>query len=164
MANTRVMILEGSNGQSFFFKETLLAEGLADQVDLVSWADEAIEMIRQSIYDLVVINLVEAWEQGMQLSLWLSQHPSLCPTILVISSDLDRPLTSNGSFIILTEPLSLRDFATSVQAVLQPTTGNNSPGVQNSSSFRWPSLPGWSGQPLYQEEYQGYWSPYSYSF
>jgi DNA-binding response OmpR family regulator len=164
MADTRVMILKGSNGQSFFFKETLLAEGLADQVDLVSWADEAIEMIRQSIYDLVVINLVEAWEQGMQLSLWLSQHPSLCPTILVISSDLDRPLTSNGSFIILTEPLSLRDFAASVQVVLQPTTGNNSPGIQKSSSFRWPSLPGWSGQPLYQEEYQGYWSPYSHSF
>jgi hypothetical protein len=163
MENTRVMILEGSNGQSFFFKETLLAKGLADQVDLVSWADEAIEMLGQAIYDLVVINLVEAWEQGMQLSLWLSQHPSLCPTILVISSELDRPLTSNGSFIILTEPLSLRDFATNVQAVLQPTTGNDSPGIQNASNSS-PNLPGWSGQPLYGEEYQGYWSPYTNSF
>ena len=163
MADTRVMILKGSNGQSFFFKETLLAEGLADQVDLVSWADQAIEMIRQFIYDLVVINLVEAWEQGMQLSLWLSQHPSLCPTILIISSKLDRPITSNGSFIILTEPLSLRDFATSVQAVLQPTMDDDGAGIQNASNSS-PGLPGWSGQPLYQEEYQGYWSPYFYSF
>ncbi len=33
--NTRVLILEGPSGQSFFFKEILLAEGLADRGALV---------------------------------------------------------------------------------------------------------------------------------
>ena len=164
MANTRVMILRGSNGQSFFFRETLLAKKLADRVDLVSRADQAIELIRCFIYDLVVINLVEAWEQGIQLSLWLIQHPAICPTILIISLELDRALPSNGSFIVLTEPLSLRDFAASVRHVLQPATDKDSPGVQNRSNFYPLSLPGWSGQPLYQEEYLGYWSPYFYLF
>ena len=156
MVNTRVMILEGSNGQSFFLKETLLAEKLAGEVDLVSQADRAIDMIGHSVYDLVVINLAEAWEQGMQLGFWLSQKPSCCPTILIISTELDRPLPSNGSFIVLSEPLSLRDFADSVRAVLQPSTGN--PIIQHFSNSHLPRLLGWSGEPLYQE-YLGYWSP-----
>ena len=162
MADTRVMILEGSNGQSFFFKEILLAEELADHVDLISRADQAIDLIRHSVYDLVVINLVEAWEQGMKLGLWLSQRPDHCPTLLIISSDLDRPLPANGSFIILSEPLSLRGFTASVRAILQPSPDDGTPDIQNlSNSF--PGYPSWSGGPLH-EEYLGYWSPYSQFF
>lgn len=163
MTDTCVMILEGSNGQSFFFKETLLAEGLAEHVQLVGCADDAIDLLRHGNYNLVVINLVEAWEEGMQLGFWLSQRSTDCPVILIISPELEQPLPStNGAFIILTEPLSLRSFAASVRKALQPSVDNHQ-NIQDSMSLWSSGLPSWSGGPLHQE-YSGYWSPYSNSF
>jgi DNA-binding response OmpR family regulator len=158
------MILEGPNGQSFFFKETLLAEGLAKRVDLVNRACQAIDLIRDTVvYDLIVINLVEAWEQGMQLGLWLSQQTWSCPTILIISSDLDRPIPSNGASMVLSEPLSLREFANSVRVVLRHTTGDGQSNIHEILTSDTPNLPSWSGGPL-EQEYVGYWSPYTSSF
>ncbi|MBN1993365.1 MAG: hypothetical protein JW953_11750 [Anaerolineae bacterium] len=162
MANAQVLILEGSNGQSFFFKETLLANELVEQVDVVSWADEAIELIRHSVYDLIVINLVEAWEQGMRLGLWLSQRPTYCTVLLIISSELERPLPANGSFAILAEPFSLRNFVDTVHTIIQSGIGGHSPNAQNRSN-NLSGLPAWSGGPLH-EEYAGYWSPFAQLF
>jgi len=163
MTTTRVLILEGSNGQSFFFKETLLGEGLVDQVDLVGRADQAIELLREDeSYCLVVINLVEAWEQGMQLGLWLSQKDLECPTILIISSELERPFPFNGVSVLLTEPVSLRDFANTVRNILDPTHENVSAQAQHYQPT-YVESPSWSGEPLYQE-YTGYWSSFSSSF
>jgi DNA-binding response OmpR family regulator len=162
MTNTRVMILEGQNGQSFFLKETLLAEGLADSVTLVNQANQAIDLLRSLPYDLVVINLVEAWEQGLRLSFWLSQYDSSCPTILIIPLDLDRALPTNGAFNILTEPLSLRDFAAEVRVILQPQGTAVAAPSNISSFFNLPGLPEWSGGPL-NHEYAGFWSPYTQS-
>jgi hypothetical protein len=161
MAKTRVIILEGPNGQSFFLKETLLAENLADRVHVVRQAQQAIDLLQVLPYDLIIINLVEAWEQGLKLSAWLSQFPATCSTILIIPSDLDRPLPTNGSFIILSEPLSLRDFASKARLVLQP---NNSEGMEakHPTMFDLPGMPGWTGEPL-EQEYSGYWSPYVHS-
>jgi hypothetical protein len=161
MTKTRVIILEGPNGQSFFLKETLLAEDLADRVHVVRQAQQAIDLLRVLPYDLIIINLVEAWEQGLKLSAWLSQFPAACSTILIIPSDLDRPLPTNGSFIILSEPLSLRDFAITARTVLQ---ANNPLGVETEhpTNFNLPGVPGWTGEPL-EQEYSGYWSPYVHS-
>ena len=73
-----VLMLEGSNGQAFFLKETLLAEGLADRVDLISRADQTVDVMQPANpYDLVVINLAEAWEQGIQLAICLGQQALL---------------------------------------------------------------------------------------
>ncbi|MBN1217586.1 MAG: hypothetical protein JXM69_01555 [Anaerolineae bacterium] len=163
MPDTRVMILEGSNGQSFFLKETLQAQNLSDQIDLVNRADDAIEMLSNIAYDLVVINLVEAWEQGMRLGLWLSQRPQICRTLLIISAELDRSLPSNGSFTILTEPVSLRGFADCVRSILQQARGGNISREQRSVNLSRPGLLTWSGGPLHQD-YVGYWSPYLDSF
>ena len=163
MTTTHVLILEGPNGQSFFFKETLLGEGLADQVELVGRADQAIERLSSDeSYCLVVINLVEAWEQGMQLGLWLSQQGLECPTILIISPQFDRPFPFNGVSVLLTEPVSLRDFADTVHNILDPTSENVSAQVQHVVPT-YVESPSWSGEPLHQE-YAGYWSSFSSSF
>ncbi len=162
MANTRVLILEGPNGQSFFLKETLLAEGLADRIHLISQARQAIDLLRCLPYDLIVINLVEAWEQGLQLSLWLSQYTSACPTILIIPSDLDRPLPANGSFIILTEPLSLHDFAARARAALEPNDEPTAHIIPVENAAEPLNSLTWSGGPINQE-YSGYWSHYTHS-
>ena len=163
MTATRVLILEGPNGQSFFFKETLLGEGLADQVDLVSRADQAIELLSEcDAYYLVVINLVEAWEQGMRLGLWLSQQDFECPTILIISSELDRPIPFNEVSVVLSEPVSLREFANAVRRIMDPNAEN----VEIQAHHYEPSYvesPGWEGESLHQE-YTGYWSSFSSSF
>ena len=163
MTTTRVLILEGPNGQSFFFKETLLGEGLVDQADLVGRADQAIELLTSDEgYCLVVINLVEAWDQGMQLGLWLSQHDLECPTILIISSQFDRPFPFNGPSVLLSEPVSLRDFASTVRNILDPASENVSAQVQHVVPT-YVETPSWSGEPLHQE-YAGYWSTFSSSF
>jgi len=161
MAKTRVIILEGPNGQSFFLKETLLAEDLADRVHVVRQAQQAIDLLRVLPYDLIIINLVEAWEQGLKLSAWLSQFPAVCSTILIIPSDLERPLPTNGSFIILSEPLSLRDFAATARTILQ-SNGTPATGFEQPKNFDLPGVPGWTGEPL-EQEYSGYWSPYVHS-
>ncbi len=165
MLTTRVLILEGPNGQSFFFKETLLGEGLAEQVDLTSRADQAIDLIHSAEpYDLIVINLVEAWEQGMRLGLWLSQQALPTATVLIISSELDRPIPAIGASMVLSEPVSLREFADCVRAVLDPTIDETNPVyIQKKSSSHLMGLPSWSGEPLHQE-YAGSWSPFSSSF
>lgn len=163
MTTTRVLILEGPNGQSFFFKETLLGEGLADQVDLVGRADQAIDLLGEDdAYCLVVINLVEAWEQGMQLGLWLSQQDLECPTILIISSQLDRPIPFNEVSVVLSEPVSLREFANAVRRIMDPNTKN----IEIQTHHYEPSYvesPSWEGEPIH-EEYAGYWSSFSSSF
>jgi DNA-binding NtrC family response regulator len=163
MTTTRVLILEGPNGQAFFFKETLLGEGLASQVDLVSRAEMAIELLDdKNEYCLVVINLVEAWEQGMQLGLWLSQQNLDCPTILIIAPQFNRPFPFNGVSVLLTEPVSLRDFANTVRNILDPSRETVSAQVQHDLPT-YVESPSWSGEPLHQE-YEGYWSSFSSSF
>jgi hypothetical protein len=163
MTTTRVLILEGPNGQAFFFKETLLGEGLADKVDLVSRADQAIELLSDgNRYCLVVINLVEAWSQGMQLGLWLSQQDLECPTILIISTELNRPFPFNGVSVLLSEPISLRDFADTVRNILDPNRENVSAQVQHQVPT-YVESPAWPGEIL-QQEYEGYWSSFSSSF
>lgn len=121
MINRRVMILAGSNGQSFFFREALLAEGLAGQVDLVYRVDQAIGIIihRSSFYDMVVINLVEAWVQGLELSSWLRRKSVSCPVILISPSESAQSLVASTPFTVLPAPVSLCDFTKSVRAALQ---------------------------------------------
>ncbi len=142
MANTRVIILEGSNGQCFFLKETLLTEGLSQHVDLVSQAEQAISLIYHSTppYDLVVINLAEAWEQGVQLGFWLSQKNVSYPIILIAPPETDYPLPLNTPFCILSAPLSLHNFAASVRAILQSKINYDDLKAQIFSNLRSPDL------------------------
>ena len=120
MANRRVLMLEGSNGHAFFLKETLLADGLADQVDLISRAEQAVDLIEPSnCYDLIVINLAEAWEQGLNMAHCLSRQAVTCPIILIVASDSTPPLPARGRFIVLFTPVSLRGFSRAARAVLQ---------------------------------------------
>jgi hypothetical protein len=113
-------MLEGSSGHAFFLKETLLADGLADQVDLISRAEQSIDVMQPvNPYDLVVINLAEAWEQGIQMAYCLSRQAVTCPIVLIVASDSTPPLPARGRFITLFTPLSLRGFSRGVRAALQ---------------------------------------------
>ncbi len=126
MSSIRAVMLEGSNGQSFFLKEILLTEGLANEVDLVSRAEQAIDLIKTTpVYSLIVINLVETWEQGMQLGFWLSQQPIHYPTILIIPAELEHRLPPHTPFTILSTPLSLQDFTSTVRTALQSKSHNH---------------------------------------
>ena len=105
---------------------------------------------------------IEAWEQGMKLSLWLSQQPPCCHILLIISSESSRALPANGNFTVLAEPLSLCEFSGSVRKIFCPSPGEYNVDIQQQFDLL-PSLPTWSGEPLH-EEYMGYWSPYSRLF
>ncbi|MBV7329972.1 hypothetical protein KFU94_17350 [Chloroflexi bacterium TSY] len=111
--------MNGQSGFAFFLQEALLEKRLADQVDLVGRGSEGIEQISKSdSYDLVVINLVDAWEQSIELGFWLSQQPSSCPVILVVAPELSDSLPSDPRFLVLSAPVSLNDFIKSVRTVL----------------------------------------------
>jgi DNA-binding NtrC family response regulator len=118
--NRNVMMLAGANGVSFFLHEALLGYGLVDRVDTVSSTDEAINLIRESEpFSLVVINLGESWEQGMELGFWLKQQPASCPVILITPTEPVGSLPLIGApFILLPAPLSLDDFIRTVRAAL----------------------------------------------
>lgn len=128
MATTRVLILEGASGHAFFLKEILLAEGVANQVDLVSSVALAIDRLRvTTAYDLVIINLVETWEQGLELGFWLCEQSFLYPTLLILPQDIDQPLLVKPTPItILTAPISLREFVNAARAALKPASHNPS--------------------------------------
>ena len=123
MVHARILILEGASGHAFFLKQTLLAEGLAHQVDLVSTAPLAIDRLLSASYDLVIINLVEAWEQGLQLGFWLCEQSFLYPTILIVPPDIDQPLLVKSTPVtVLTAPISLKEFVNATRAALKSTT------------------------------------------
>lgn len=117
MAKRRVLMLEGPNGHAFFLKETMLADGLADEVDLIGRAEALNEMLAANAYDMVVINLAEAWEQGIQLLYSLSQLFISCPIVLIISPDMAPSLPVQGRYIKLFTPLSLGGFSRGIRAV-----------------------------------------------
>lgn len=120
MTKRRVLMLEGPTGHAFFLKETLLADSLADQVDLISRAEQATSLTQPANpYSLVVINLAEAWEQGLALARCLSRQAVTCPIILIVSPDCTPLLPARGRFIPLFTPISLRGFSRTVRAVLQ---------------------------------------------
>ena len=122
MTDARVMMLEGSDGFSFFFQETLLEQGVARTVDRVSLAGQAISLIKQSdpchAYDLIIIDLVESWEEGMQLGYWLNQHGFTCPTILIVPPDTSIAPLQKAHFTAVPAPFSLNDFTARVRQVL----------------------------------------------
>ncbi len=122
MADSKALILEGSNGVSFFLKETLIDDGLVDHVDLVSQADQAITLINQgTFYQLIVINLFEAPEEGAQLGFWLSQQSVSYPVILLMSpEELSSVAVLQSRFpcIILPVTTSLMNFSQSARLAL----------------------------------------------
>ena len=121
MRSTQALILDSSNGLSFFLREILLDQGLVSHVDLVAQAEQAIKKIDGSNpYDLVVINLVDAWEQGTELGAWLSQLP-VCGAIVLIVPAESLPHPFKAPFKAISTPLSLQDFTECVQSALNQT-------------------------------------------
>jgi CheY-like chemotaxis protein len=116
-----VVMLAGDNGLSFFLREALLGYGLANRVDAVTSTDEAIDLVEKSEpFCLVIINLGESWEQGIELGFWLKQRPTSCPVILLAPSEPVESLPLIGApFVLLPSPLSLGDFVTAVRTALQ---------------------------------------------
>jgi len=122
LTGTYAVMLEGSNGHAFFLKETLLSKGIVDRVDLVSRAEQVIDRLyHNNPYNLIVINLAEAWEQSTQLGCWLTRQPTIPATICIVPPDLEQPSFPLDSFVVLSTPLSLQHFAT--QARLAAQTG-----------------------------------------
>jgi len=122
MANIKTaLMLAGGNGLSFFLQEALIGYGLVNHVDSVSSAAAAIERIGESEpYSLIIIDLDESWEQGMELGVWLKQETISCPIILITSSSpADPPPSLGAPFIVLPAPITLQDFITTVRAAFQ---------------------------------------------
>ncbi len=122
------MMLGDLSKTTFLLKQILLDRGLADRVDLASQANQVIDLISQSKpYDLIVINLLDIWEQGIQLTFWLDKQSVSCPVVLLLPSG-SPVLALKDPFIALAAPLSLPDFAEGVWAVLRP--GDHSQRLQ----------------------------------
>ncbi len=114
------MMLGDLSETTLLLKQTLLDRGPAERVDLASQVNQVIDLINQSdSYDLIVINLLDIWEQGIQLTFWLDEQAVSCPVVLVLPPELPA-LALKDPFIALTAPLSLPDFAEGVWAALQP--------------------------------------------
>ncbi len=140
MTDARVMMLEGSDGFSFFFQETLLGQGVVKQVDRVSQARQAIALIKQSdpyhAYDLIIIDLVESWEEGMQLGFWLNQQATACPIILIVPPDTSTAPLTKARFTTVLAPFSLKDFTDHVRQVLSAANRNGGARLGSSPQTR----------------------------
>ncbi len=66
----------------------------------------------------MIIDLVESWEEGMQLGFWLNQHPLSCPIILIVPPETSAAPLTKAPFIAIPAPVSLDDFTTRVRTVL----------------------------------------------
>lgn len=122
-STTTALILEGSQGRSFFISETLLAYELIEKIELVSKATEAIKFLNQKKNcDLIVIDLLDTLYQGRDLEVWLRQHPPDCPVILIAPPDVKH---TYPPFIALSAPLSLQDFAHAVRTNLNGMRNQN---------------------------------------
>ncbi len=114
------MMLGDLSETTLLLKQTLLDRGPAERVDLASQVNQVIDLINQSdSYDLIVVNLLDIWEQGIQLTFWLDEQSISCPVVLVLPSE-SPALALKAPFIALPAPLSLPDFVEGVWAALQP--------------------------------------------
>lgn len=113
MTNARALILEGPNGLSFFLYQTMLDDEVIGQVDVISRADQAVNLLLHFTYQLIIINLFEAPDQGLQLSLWLNQQAHYCPVILIAAPDdlPDLPFLKSHPFIVLPTSITLTNFS-----------------------------------------------------
>ena len=118
----KALILEGTTKTSFFLGQILLNDKLIDRVDLVSRFDEAIEQLRVSDpYQLVVINLLEAPDEGDQLRAWLLAQPNRCPIIILAPQEAPRQpleLVNDSEIVILPSSISLAAFSQKARGVL----------------------------------------------
>ena len=119
MSTGKIMMLQDQHGTTLFLQDMLIAQGLAGHVDLAGRFDQAVDLIdRAGTYDLVVINLPGAWEDGLRLAGWLNQQVEACPILLIVPPEFDSDSIHNN-FVALPTPLSLCDFTESTRFMLQ---------------------------------------------
>jgi hypothetical protein len=113
MIGPKALILEGSNGLSFFLHQTLLDDELVGRVDLVTQSEQ-VTGLPDLLYQLIVINLLDTPEQGLKLSTWLSQQAHCCPVIVIAPAEDWGQLPSffrSYPFIILPTSITLDHFS-----------------------------------------------------
>lgn len=113
MTGPKALILEGSNGLSFFLHQTLLDDNLVGQVDLVT-RSEQVTGFPDVVYQLIVINLLDTPEQGLKLGAWLSQQGHTCPVIVIAPADDWGQLPvffRSYPFILLPTSITLDNFS-----------------------------------------------------
>jgi DNA-binding NtrC family response regulator len=113
MSGPKALILEGTNGLSFFLHQTLLDDGLVKQVDLVTRSEQVTGSFHHP-FQLIVINLLDTPEQGLKLSTWLNQQPHCCPVIVIAPAEDWGQLPSflhSDPFILLPTSITLDHFS-----------------------------------------------------
>lgn len=122
MGHTSILLLEGSSGLSFFYREALLGVGLAQQVDMVSRLDEVMGKLQQNkTYDLIIANLDEAWDEGLQLGHWACQGIVETAVLLLVPPEMPLPVFPDHCCTVLSVPSSLHLFTEQVQHLLEQT-------------------------------------------
>lgn len=125
MTDPKALILEGSNGLSFFLHQTLLDDRLVGQVDLVTGSEQVTDLFYH-LYQLIVINLLDTPEQGLKLSTWLNQQPHCCPVIVIApAEDWDQfpSFLHSNPFILLPTSITLDHFSQCARQALTAYTG-----------------------------------------
>lgn len=85
------MFLTGNSGSAFFVQEVLLEKGLAQKVDIVRSVAEAEQLMQQTGgYHLLIVDLAERWQAGMQIGYeW--QHISKPLRLFLLPSGVALP-------------------------------------------------------------------------
>lgn len=110
MEEQSALILEGSTGISFFLSEILLEQGQITNIHLCTNAKQAISYVEHTELSLIIIDLANAWTQGVQFGFWLQTHKIPVATILIVPLQTNHPLFSHKNFSVLALPFTLQEF------------------------------------------------------
>lgn len=117
-----VMILTGATGYAFFLQETLLGKGLAQKVDIVSSVAEAEQKMQQGdTWHMIIIDLEERWEAGMQIGYEWYQAPNPL-RLFLLPPDMALPCLDLPN-IIRTKPATLAGFVNLIYELCQDHCG-----------------------------------------
>jgi DNA-binding response OmpR family regulator len=122
----KTLIIEDDHNTAQFFFEAAHSQGLED-VDIVPSAEEALEQILNTSYDLITLDVHLPGASGLEI---LSALRAMCPSaiIAIISGHLPgdiEPSTAECADVMLEKPVSVKTLCTLLNNVKQIHIANH---------------------------------------
>lgn len=120
---TRVLVIEDNPADVMLIREALARSPKRLQLEIASDAEEAVRLIRTSVFDLVILDLNIPKADGHPFLTECRSHFPAYPPVIVFSgsqnpSDRQKAL-SLGATEYIAKPHSLGDFIAAVEGIIQ---------------------------------------------
>lgn len=122
--NKKILVIEDEREIAELIAYALQKDGF--QVDIALDGKEALSKLKEEVYDLVVLDLMLPYVQGLEICKFIRNNPNMQNTGIIIvtakGEELDRIMgLEMGADDYVTKPFSPRELTARIKAVLRRT-------------------------------------------